>query len=46
MSATDIAPMREIKLKDLKDKSPTELQVFAETHEVENASIKIGRAHV
>ena len=31
--------MREIKLKDLKEKSPTELQVFAETHEVENASI-------
>src|SRR5882724_10243799 len=32
-------PMREIKLKDLKQKSPTELLAFAEEHEVENASI-------
>ena len=31
--------VREIKLADLKAKSPTELQAFAETHEVENASI-------
>src|SRR5246500_2150777 len=31
--------MREIKLKDLKAKSPTELLAFAEEHEVENASI-------
>src|ERR1700743_2310039 len=31
--------MREIKLKDLKLKSPTELLAFAEEHEVENASI-------
>ena len=31
--------MREIKLKDLKKKSPTELLAFAEEHEVENASI-------
>ncbi len=30
--------MREIKLKDLKLKSPTELLAFAEEHEVENAS--------
>ncbi len=29
---------REIKLADLKDKSPTELTAFAEEHEVENAS--------
>jgi transcription termination factor Rho len=33
------APMREIKLKDLKQKSPTELLAFAEENEVENASI-------
>ena len=32
-------PMREIKLKDLKKKSPTELLAFAEEYEVENASI-------
>ena len=31
--------MREIKLQDLKTKSPTELLAFAEEHEVENASI-------
>ncbi|MFM9975439.1 MAG: transcription termination factor Rho, partial [Beijerinckiaceae bacterium] len=31
--------MREIKLKDLKLKSPTELLAFAEEHEVQNASI-------
>ena len=31
--------MREIKLQDLKLKSPTELLAFAEEHEVENASI-------
>ena len=31
--------MREIKLKELKKKSPTELLTFAEEHEVENASI-------
>ena len=31
--------MREIKLHDLKKKSPTELLAFAEEHEVENASI-------
>ncbi len=30
--------MREMKLKDLKEKSPTELLAFAEEHEVENAS--------
>ena len=30
---------REIKLQDLKAKSPTELLAFAEEHEVENASI-------
>ena len=30
--------MREIKLQDLKAKSPTELLAFAEEHEVENAS--------
>src|SRR5579863_8375378 len=32
-------PMREIKLQDLKQKSPTELLAFAEENEVENASI-------
>ena len=32
-------PMREVKLKDLKKKSPTELLTFAEEQEVENASI-------
>ena len=32
-------PMREIKLQDLKLKSPTELLAFAEENEVENASI-------
>ena len=32
-------PMREIKLQDLKKKSPTELLAFAEENEVENASI-------
>ena len=31
--------MREVKLHDLKQKSPTELLSFAEEHEVENASI-------
>ena len=31
--------MREIKLQDLKLRSPTELLAFAEEHEVENASI-------
>ena len=31
--------MREVKLKDLKKKTPTELLVFAEEQEVENASI-------
>jgi len=31
--------MREIKLHELKQKSPTELLTFAEEHEVENASI-------
>jgi len=31
--------MREIKLQDLKLKSPTELMTFAEESEVENASI-------
>ena len=31
--------MREIKLQDLKSKTPTELLSFAEEHEVENASI-------
>ncbi|MGB8278767.1 MAG: transcription termination factor Rho [Methylovirgula sp.] len=31
--------MRDIKLQDLKAKSPTELLAFAEEHEVENASI-------
>jgi transcription termination factor Rho len=31
--------MREIKLHELKLKSPTELLSFAEEHEVENASI-------
>ncbi len=30
--------MREMKLKDLKEKSPTELLAFAEEHDVENAS--------
>ncbi len=30
--------MREMKLQDLKAKSPTELLAFAEEHEVENAS--------
>src|SRR4030088_2074461 len=30
--------MREMKLQDLKSKSPTELLAFAEEHEVENAS--------
>jgi len=37
----DLAPYtgpKEIKLADLKDKSPTELLAFAEEHEVENAS--------
>ena len=32
-------PMREMKLKELKQKSPTELLVFAEENDVENASI-------
>jgi transcription termination factor Rho len=32
--------MREMKLKELKQKSPTELLVFAEENDVENASIK------
>ena len=31
--------MRDIKLQDLKSKSPTELLAFAEEHEIENASI-------
>jgi len=31
--------MREIKLQDLKSKSPTDLLAFAEEHEVENASL-------
>ena len=31
--------MREIKLQDLKSKPPTELLAFAESHEVENASL-------
>src|SRR5207302_6997347 len=35
----DFIPMQEIKLQDLKLKSPTELLAFAEKHEVENASI-------
>ena len=30
--------MREMKLQDLKSKSPTELLAFAEEHQVENAS--------
>jgi len=30
--------MREMKLQDLKSKSPTELLAFAEEHDVENAS--------
>ena len=30
--------MREMKLQDLKSKSPTELLAFAEEHAVENAS--------
>src|SRR5438128_100255 len=33
-----ITRMREMKLQDLKSKSPTELLVFAEEHSVENAS--------
>src|SRR5215831_18961133 len=41
-SATPLLPqdprMREMKLQDLKSKSPTELLAFAEEHEVENAS--------
>ena len=37
--ATTESPVREVKLKDLKKKSPTELLVFAEEQEVENASI-------
>jgi transcription termination factor Rho len=36
--APQIAPLREIKLQDLKSKSPTELIAFAEELEVENAS--------
>ncbi len=35
---TKIQPMREMKLQDLKSKSPTELLAFAEELEVENAS--------
>ncbi|MGH6843009.1 MAG: Rho termination factor N-terminal domain-containing protein, partial [Methylocella sp.] len=35
----DFIEMQEIKLQDLKLKSPTELLAFAEEHEVENASI-------
>ncbi len=35
---TPYAGPKEIKLADLKDKSPTELTAFAEEHEVENAS--------
>src|SRR5271163_4406676 len=38
-SSEDPIPMRDIKLQDLKAKSPTELLAFAEEHEVENASI-------
>ena len=34
----DDTPMREVKLQDLKQKSPTELLSFAEELEVENAS--------
>ena len=40
-ASTEVAPYtgpKEIKLADLKDKSPTELTAFAEEHEVENAS--------
>src|SRR3978361_550666 len=32
--------MREIKLQDLKSKSPTELPSFAEDHEIETASLQ------
>src|ERR1035438_4808267 len=32
------APMREMKLQDLKSKTPAELTSFAEEHQVENAS--------
>ncbi len=39
VSSEDPVPMRDIKLQDLKAKSPTELLAFAEGHEVENASI-------
>ena len=35
---TDITTMKEIKLHDLKEKSPGELLILAETLEVENAS--------
>ena len=35
---SEIVPMREVKLEDLKAKSPTELLAFAEEVEVENAS--------
>ena len=38
-SSEDPVPMRDIKLQDLKAKSPTELLTFAEELEVENASI-------
>ncbi len=38
-SPDDPPAMREIKLQDLKSKSPTDLLAFAESHEVENASL-------
>src|SRR4029079_10975109 len=34
----DLSRMREMKLQDLKSKTPAELLAFAEEHEVENAS--------
>ncbi len=37
-STPDLPTIREIKLQDLKAKSPTELLAFAEEHDVENAS--------
>ena len=38
LSPQDQTPMREMKLQDLKSKTPAELLAFAEEHEVENAS--------
>ena len=36
--ATSAPPMQDIKLQELKDKTPPELLAFAESHEIENAS--------